>query len=320
MQRDDTDRHLGIMGPYIRAEIGDVINIVFKNMASRPYSIYPHGIITDKRNEGALYKGSYRGYSGASVASGSTFTYTWNVPEKSGPAEGDPNCIAWPYYSHVNPVRDVNSGLIGPLVICRNGVLDASSRRQDKIDKEIALLFTVTDENKSWYIDENIRTFSRTRTNTDDPEFEESNLMHGINGRIYGNNNGIEMYNGDVAAWYILGMGTEIDIHTVHFHGQTLIHKQQIANRVDVIEVFPGISETLEMQADNPGTWLLHCHISDHLQAGMETVFTIRDAIRPTANTNVITTAAPLPTICSNPGNFISFLFLRSFHEHSKFR
>uniref|UniRef100_A0A3B3ZXG2 Plastocyanin-like domain-containing protein n=1 Tax=Periophthalmus magnuspinnatus TaxID=409849 RepID=A0A3B3ZXG2_9GOBI len=44
---------LGILGPVIRAQIRDVI--VFKNMASRPYSIYPHGLTIEKSQEGVNY-------------------------------------------------------------------------------------------------------------------------------------------------------------------------------------------------------------------------------------------------------------------------
>lgn len=32
-----------------------VSQIVFKNMASRPYSIYPHGLTIEKSDEGANY-------------------------------------------------------------------------------------------------------------------------------------------------------------------------------------------------------------------------------------------------------------------------
>jgi FtsP/CotA-like multicopper oxidase with cupredoxin domain len=33
---------------------------------------------------------------------------------------------------------------------------------------------------------------------------------------------------------------------------------------------------TADMTADNPGTWLLHCHVADHLNAGMVATYTIR--------------------------------------------
>lgn len=40
----DRTRHLGLLGPFIRAEEGDEIVIVAKNMASRNYSINPRGL------------------------------------------------------------------------------------------------------------------------------------------------------------------------------------------------------------------------------------------------------------------------------------
>ena len=33
------------MGPMIKAEVGDTIEVVFKNLATRPYSVHPHGIL-----------------------------------------------------------------------------------------------------------------------------------------------------------------------------------------------------------------------------------------------------------------------------------
>src|SRR5437763_2671950 len=53
--------HLGILGPLLRAEVGDTIKVVFKNNASRPYSIHPHGVYYAKDCEGAAYKASTSG-------------------------------------------------------------------------------------------------------------------------------------------------------------------------------------------------------------------------------------------------------------------
>uniref|UniRef100_A0A3Q3VK50 ferroxidase n=1 Tax=Mola mola TaxID=94237 RepID=A0A3Q3VK50_MOLML len=44
----------------------------------------------------------------------------------------------------------------------------------------------------------------------------------------------------------------------------------------NVFDLFPGTFQTVEMVAGNPGTWLLHCHVTDHIHAGMETTFTIK--------------------------------------------
>jgi manganese oxidase len=32
---------------------------------------------------------------------------------------------------------------------------------------------------------------------------------------------------------------------------------------------------TADMHADNPGEWMFHCHIADHIAAGMMTTFQI---------------------------------------------
>lgn len=44
-QRTTEEEHLGIMGPMIKAEVGDTIEVVFKNLATKKYSIHPHGIL-----------------------------------------------------------------------------------------------------------------------------------------------------------------------------------------------------------------------------------------------------------------------------------
>lgn len=48
---------LGFLGPVLRAETGDTINVVFKNMAfqaNRNFSVHPHGIQYNKNSEGEL--------------------------------------------------------------------------------------------------------------------------------------------------------------------------------------------------------------------------------------------------------------------------
>ena len=43
-----------------------------------------------------------------------------------------------------------------------------------------------------------------------------------------------------------------------------------------MIELLPGSMATADMLADNPGTWLLHCHVGDHMHAGMVAVYAIK--------------------------------------------
>jgi hypothetical protein len=53
------------------------------------------------------------------ISPGGTYKYKWTVPQRAGPGPNDTNCITWAYYSDVDSVKDANSGLVGPIVICR---------------------------------------------------------------------------------------------------------------------------------------------------------------------------------------------------------
>ncbi|XP_021535619.2 hephaestin isoform X4 [Neomonachus schauinslandi] len=263
--RTGPEEHLGILGPLLRGEVGDILTVVFKNNASRPYSVHAHGVLE-----------SSTGWPLA-AAPGEVLTYQWNIPERSGPGPNDSACVSWIYYSAVDPIKDMYSGLIGPLTICRKGTLEPYGGRND-MDREFALLFLIFDENQSWYLEENVAAHGPQEpghVNLQDETFLESNKMHAINGKLYSNLGGLTMYQGERVAWYMLGMGQDIDLHTVHFHAESFLYRNGESYRADVVDLFPGTFEVVEMVASNPGTWLMHCHVSDHVHAGMETLFTV---------------------------------------------
>jgi FtsP/CotA-like multicopper oxidase with cupredoxin domain len=47
--------HSGILGPILRAEVGDTIKVIFKNNGTHPYSMHPHGVFYEKTSEGTSY-------------------------------------------------------------------------------------------------------------------------------------------------------------------------------------------------------------------------------------------------------------------------
>ncbi|KAG7471693.1 ceruloplasmin-like [Solea senegalensis] len=257
--------HLGIMGPMIHTQVGDKVKVVFKNMATRPYSIHASGVRIDSPDVYATKPGE-------------THNYYWHVSKNTGPTTEQEECSVSAYYSTVDVVKDLYSGLIGPLVICRSSW--ARSLGLKKEVEELALLFLVFDENESWYLDENIRTHIRNpRPNLKDEEsFIESNKMHAINGRMYGNVNGLNMEVGDKVYWYLMAMGNEVDIHTVHWHGHVVEYKLGGgAHSTDVYDLFPATFQTVKMRPQYAGTWLVHCHVHDHIEGGMEAVYTVNE-------------------------------------------
>nr|XP_057928988.1 ceruloplasmin [Doryrhamphus excisus] len=268
VERGADMEHLGIMGPMIHADVGDKVKVVFKNMASRPYSIHAHGVKTESPT---VYP----------TKPGETHIYEWYVTKNTGPTAEQEECSVSAYYSTVDVAKDLYSGLIGPLVICRRSW--ARSLGLKKEIEEFALLFLVFDENESWYLDENIRTHIRNpRPNLKDDEvFIESNKMHAINGFVYANLNGLNMEVGDKVYWYLMGMGNEVDIHGVHWHGHSVEYKLGGGpHTTDVFQLFPATFQTVKMRPQYPGTWLLHCHVTDHIKAGTVAIYTVRDKVK----------------------------------------
>jgi hephaestin len=170
-------------------------------------------------------------------------------------------------------VQDTNSGLMGPIIIAGRDQATPDGRPLG-VDREFVANFTVSDENQSHYLADNIRRFADdpAGTDPDDEDFQESNLMHSINGYVFGNQPMMSMHAGENVRWYTMGMGTEVDLHTPHWHGQTVVSEGM---RTDVVDLLPAMMKTADMQPDNRGTWLLHCHVNDHILAGMATRFEV---------------------------------------------
>ncbi|HET8721457.1 MAG TPA: multicopper oxidase domain-containing protein [Nitrospira sp.] len=244
---------LGILGPIIRAEVGDTVLVHFYNNADRPYSMHPHGFRYTKDEEGAQYSPAGRG---AQVKPGERHTYVWNADEMSGPGPRDPSSIVWWYHSHVHEPDEIQQGLLGPIVVTAKGRAKPDGGPMD-IDRELVTAYVIFKE----------------RAKSDNGE-ENPIEMYSINGLIFGNLRGLDMRNGERVRWYVLGLGDEQDLHTAHWHGKTV---DAYGRHTDVIELLPASMMTVSMSADNPGTWLYHCHVDEHLRSGMHTRFTIKD-------------------------------------------
>src|ERR1700690_3644590 len=151
----------GILGPILRAEVGDTIRVVFKNNATHPSSMHPHGVFYKKGSEGALYEDGTSGSDKVddAVPPGKTHIYTWEVPERAGPGPNDPSSVVWLYHSHADELRDVESGLVGAILISRKGMAGPDGRPKD-VDRESVTLFMIVDENTSWYLQHNIDTYT----------------------------------------------------------------------------------------------------------------------------------------------------------------
>ncbi|XP_037264217.1 coagulation factor VIII isoform X1 [Falco rusticolus] len=266
--RGELDEHLGILGPYIRAEVEDVIMVTFKNLASRPFSFHS----TLQAYEGVQDATQ----SGQLVQPGKVRKYSWKVLPQMAPTTQEFDCKSWAYFSNVDLEKDLHSGLIGPLIICHRGVLNFVFRRQLAV-QEFSLLFTIFDETKSWYFLENMERNCRPpcRIQQDNPDFKRNHSFHAINGYVSDTLPGLVMAQQQRIRWHLLNMGSTEDIHSVHFHGHLFSVRTSQEYRMGVYNLYPGVFGTVEMQPSHAGIWRVECKVGEHQQAGMSALFLV---------------------------------------------
>jgi hypothetical protein len=144
---------------------------------------------------------------------------------------------------------EINAGLVGAIVITAKGKAKPDGSPKD-VDREFVTAFQIFDELRG----------------------QDAGMFHAINGYVFGNLPGLVMKKGEKVRWYSMGIGNEKDLHTPHWHGEIVSDRTR---NMDVVELLPGSTITTDMIADNPGVWMFHCHVADHMEAGMMATFTI---------------------------------------------
>ena len=144
------------------------------------------------------------------------------------------------YHSHTDEIADVNAGLIGPMIIAARGQTGTNGLPEG-VDRELIVAFNEVSENESYYLRENIQTytgrpdevivtkdpFGAIALVTPDPTVApELNLMATMNGFLYGNLPGLTMRVGQRVRWYLMGT-TNFELHAPHWHGNTVLIEER---------------------------------------------------------------------------------------------
>jgi hypothetical protein len=220
-------------------EVGDEIVGDFLNRGHVGHDMHPHGLGYDKDNESSVYPPFGKG---DRVPPGQKFTYHWFANAARGPAPGQPSPIVLWYRAHIDPSIEINAELLGPVIITAKGKAKPDGSPKD-VDREFVASFMIFDELAG----------------------KPAGLFYAISGFIFGNLPGLYMKQGVEVRWHLLGMRNEIDLHSPHWHGETVVEDTR---HTDVIELLPGSMKTVDIVADNPGIWMFHCHVEDHMEAG----------------------------------------------------
>jgi len=163
------------------------------------------------------------------------------------------------------------------MIITARGQASESSLRPKDVDREFIVAFMSTEEASSWYAEDNIRRDlgrpSEAKIvhdqfgswNIATPKDTTVEAKDNMNGFIYGNLPMLTMKRGERVRWYLM-TGAGFEVHAPHWHGNTGIEGHM---RVDTVSLTTMGMTQIDMIPDAVGTWLFHCHVNAHMDAGM---------------------------------------------------
>eukprot|EP00339_Tiarina_fusa_P026922 CAMPEP_0117020796 /NCGR_PEP_ID=MMETSP0472-20121206/15768_1 /TAXON_ID=693140 ORGANISM="Tiarina fusus, Strain LIS" /NCGR_SAMPLE_ID=MMETSP0472 /ASSEMBLY_ACC=CAM_ASM_000603 /LENGTH=340 /DNA_ID=CAMNT_0004726107 /DNA_START=15 /DNA_END=1034 /DNA_ORIENTATION=- len=249
------EEHLGILGTIMWGEVGDTLDITFKNNARYPFSMTPHALFVTEDNQGVPPIGGGTTRS-SFVQPGDIVSYKWYLPGRTSPTRNEWSSTFYPYHSHTDPIANSYAGLVGGVIVTRAGEAREDGHPKD-VDREFVIMYSVIEESQSNFIDDNIAQYlGEDRVDDEDlrdEDFDFSNGMNSINGYMFGNLPGLNVVTGERVRWYSFVNGSERDIHTFHWHGQTLL--TSTGRRIDIEPVFAHTPQIMDMIPDSVGTW-----------------------------------------------------------------
>ncbi|MDO8364075.1 MAG: multicopper oxidase family protein [Actinomycetota bacterium] len=97
---------------------------------------------------------------------------------------------------------------------------------------------------------------------------------HGIDGASYPDAAPVIVAEGERLRLRIVNQ--TMMFHPIHLHGHTFQLVGDGSARKDTVNVHAMSSVEVDIAADNPGQWMLHCHNTYHLETGMATLLSYR--------------------------------------------
>jgi manganese oxidase len=223
-------------GPTIQVNQGDHVRVIFENQLPEPSSIHWHGF------EDRIAYDGMPGISQAPVRPGGRFVYEFDIHQ-----EGT-------YFYHSHMAMQEMTGMLGAFI------MHPKAPYQPHCDKDFALHFQ-----------EYAVLPNNTVPNTMNMEF---NWLV-INGKAGPATTPLIIRQGDRVRIRMINLG--MDHHPIHIHGHTFYVTGTEGGRIPETAWWPGNTvlvgvaqaRAVEFVADNPGDWMLHCHMPHHMMNQM---------------------------------------------------
>lgn len=278
-----------VPGPTIRVTEGDTVEVVVKNDLEEGTSIHWHGLHVPNDQDGVS------GITQDAIQPGATYTYRFVAPHAG----------TFMYHAHgPNSREQMDRGLYAPFII------DPAGGDALKVDKEVTLTIG------NWMVGDSSGGMPGMDMGADNPSMSMEYDYFTINGKSFPATEPIEVQKGQLVR--IRFLNPSQTVHPMHLHGMDMavIAKDgeplTMPQRLNVLNIAPGETYDVVFRADNPGSWLLHCHDLHHASnAGVEPGGLIVPIVVTPSGAAPATTSGPAagspaatdrPTPTMNPG------------------
>jgi FtsP/CotA-like multicopper oxidase with cupredoxin domain len=228
-----------VPGPLIRIRQGDRVRFVVTNHLPEPTTVHWHGLILPNEMDGPA------DITQDPIEPGDSYTYEFTARQYG----------TYFYHSHKQPDRQQALGMYGPLIVDPS---DPSIDAAYDYDHEVLVML------QEWLEREGL-TYPAMLMEGALPNFFT------IDGKAYPDTQTVHMRVGEKLRVRFIGSNNNF-IHPMHIHGGPFTIVQTDGNPVpesaqlvkDTVDVGPGERYDVVWEAQEPGKWLLHCHIPHH--------------------------------------------------------
>lgn len=268
-----------VPGPTIRVTEGDTVEVVVRNGLDAPTSIHWHGLHVPNDQDGVA------GVTQDPIAAGATFTYRFSAPHAG----------TFMYHAHAaNSREQIDRGLYAPFIIDPQGADPIAA------DREYVLAIG------NWMVGDGMASMDA---------MSMAYNYFTINGKSYPATEPIDVNEGDLVRLRFINPSQTT--HPMHLHGTDMAVVAQDGEplpspqRLNTLPIQQGETYDVVFRADNPGTWLLHCHDLHHASnngdepGGLIVVVNVRARGGTSSPAPVVTTgpsASQAPEMTMAPG------------------
>ena len=242
-------------GPTLVFEEGDHVAITVVNNLPQPFAMHWHGVIVPNSQDGVPEIGQPTPL----IPPGGEYTYQYQIVQPAG---------THMYHSHVD-IKSEMLGLTGGFVILPRG------RTRYRYDRDVIFWL------HEWRMPQALmgpalrdRPYTGSPVDTvnsvvAEPDWTASEFnFFTMNGKAHPSHEPLQLRLGERLRVRFTNIA--INAHPMHFHGQDFLHIAEDGLELDkpqqlnTIEVAPGKTQDILIEARNPGVWPLHCHIAHH--------------------------------------------------------